>query len=166
MAASDLTAQTLRELLHYNPDTGVFTWKMTLGPRAFAGRETGCRHKDGCLVIRLRGRLYKAHRLAMLYMTGVWPPHGVDHIDGDRGNNAFSNLRLADQARNLQNIRKAHKDSVSGLLGTTLNKQTGKWVAQIRFNGKTKHLGYYATPEEAHAVYIEAKRKHHEFCSI
>lgn len=166
MAARDLTAQQLRELLNYNPETGVFTWAITRGARAIAGHQAGCFHKDGCVLIRLNGHLYKAHRLVMLYTTGVWPPHGVDHIDGDRGNNALSNLRLADQTRNLQNIRKAHKDSMSGLLGTSLNKQTGKWVAQIRFNGKTKNLGYYATPAEAHAVYVEAKRKNHEFCSI
>lgn len=106
------------------------------------------------------GRCYKAHRLAFLSMTGEWPTGEVDHMDGDRLNNRFGNLRDVSHAVNLQNRRNATSRSESGILG--VQKNWNKWYAVITTNGQSKNLGGYATPEEASAVYLQAKRRLHE----
>lgn len=167
MAKTDLTAQKLHELLHYDPQTGAFTWAKGR-PGCGNGKSAGSFDRsDGYWRIRCDGTTYKAHRLAWLYMTGEWPLQQVDHMDGNRANNRFANLRQVSHSANQQNQRGAPVSNKScGLLGVTLHKPTGKWYSQIRFDGKRKHLGSFATAELAHAAYCEAKRVHHEGCLI
>lgn len=104
----------------------------------------------------------------LLLMTGDSPPDDmtVDHIDGDKLNNRWSNLRVVTQAVNNQNLRSARVGSKSGLIGAHWNKQDKKWQAGIRINGKNVHLGKFDTPEEAHAAYIAKKREVHDGCTI
>jgi hypothetical protein len=158
----ELTAERLREVLHYDPETGVFTWKS--GP--FAGCSAGCVNKSGYLVIRVNRRLFLAHRLAWLHMTGEWPNGNVDHKGGDKRNNRWSNLREASNEMNNQNQRRAHADSATGFLGIYLHKASGRYAASIHANGKKVSLKTYETPEEAHAAYLSAKRRLHEGCTI
>ena len=87
-------------------------------------------------------------------------------MDGDGLNNTFSNLREATPYQNSQNMRTAPKNYRSGLLGASYHKRSGKWEAQIRSKGKKSHIGLYATPEEAHAAYLSAKRILHPFCTV
>ena len=93
MAEASLTAARLRELLHYNPDDGLFRWRVA-GPKRVVGAPAGSRQRIGYIVIRVDGRLHYAHRLAWLHTTGAWPAASIDHIDGDKGNNRWVNLRL------------------------------------------------------------------------
>ena len=110
-------------------------------------------------------REYSAHRLAWLYVHGAWPTGQIDHINGDRGDNRISNLRDVTPALNTQNQRRAARSNKSsGLLGVTANR--GRWLAQISIGGKSRNLGRYATPEEAHAVYVAAKRVLHAGCTL
>lgn len=90
------------------------------------------------------------------------PPHGmeVDHIDGNGLNNQRANLRVCTRTQNRQNVG-AMKNNKSGYKGVTLHKVTGKWLAQIRANGKHYHLGLFTDPKEASAAYIEACEKYH-----
>jgi hypothetical protein len=166
MAAAILTAERLRELLHYNPDTGVFT-RITKVPRgSMPGIVRGTK-KYGYLNFSVDGRVYRAHRLAWLYMTGEWPVEYVDHINGVKDDNRFANLRAADGSLNTQNQRKARKDNLStGLLGVSWNSKRNIYKASIRINGKLTHLKNCKTAEEAHQVYLEAKRKYHAGCTI
>ena len=159
-----IDARQLRELVHYAPDTGAFTWAKTR-PRCRKGAAAGCRTPYGYVVVRVGGGLYMAHRLAWLYQTGAWPNAFIDHIDGDRGNNQFTNLRQATVAENAQNTKKAHRDSKTGFLGVT-QRRDGKYVASISTQGKTIFLGAHVTPEDAHAAYLSAKRKMHVFAAI
>lgn len=159
----ELTADRLREVLHYEPSTGVFTRRTFSAPNATAGMVAGCaRTKRRCVEIRVDGKLYKAHRLAWLYMTGAWPQNVIDHINGDPYCNRFLNLRDVTNMVNVQNVKRAAITNSTGVLGVTRLRSSGKFKAQISIDGITKNLGHFASAEQAHAVYIAAKRKHHE----
>lgn len=162
----DLTATRVREVLAYDPDTGVFTWKVRTSNRAHLGAEAGRVGANGYRYLGLDGSLHLAHRLAWLYVHGVWPADMIDHIDGDRLNNRIANLRPADMRRNQQNRKGPQANNRSGLLGVSWSKQARKWHAQISDAGQSHHLGYFACPEEAHAAYLDAKRRLHEYCTI
>lgn len=158
-----LTAERLRELLSYDPFTGLFTWRVSRGGMC-AGMIAGTHDKDGYTQISIDSRLYKASRLAWFYIKGEWPGFEVDHRNTTRSDNSWDNLRQATNAQNKQNIRKAHADSKSGFLGVCANR--GRWQAEIQVNGKKKHIGYFDTPELAHAAYLEAKVELHPFQTI
>lgn len=161
-----LTAKRLREVLHYDPDTGVFRWRVTLSQRNPAGRIAGCLHKRlGCLYIGVDGVSHKAHRLAWLYMVGRWPEKGIDHIDGDHANNRFANLREATQAENTQNLHAAHRDSSTGLLGVQ-RRPCGTYFGALCVKGRRFQTEPFPTPEQAHAAYLDLKAKHHPFAAI
>lgn len=158
---AELTSARLRELLNYDPETGIFTWAVAR-TRAAKGTPAGTIDGRGYIRIGIDGGIYRAHRLAYLYMTGAWPVNEVDHLDGGTGNNRWANLRDVPRTVNQQNMRAAHKRGASGSLGVSLHKGTGKWRARVWKAGKNKSLGLYATREEAYAKYVEAKRIHHE----
>ncbi len=101
------------------------------------------------------GKMYKAHRLAWFYMTGEWPPDQIDHIDGDRDNNRLVNLRKATNAQNGANARLS-KNNSSGFKGVSFDTSVGRWRASIRRNRQLHYLGFFNTPEEAHAAYASA----------
>jgi HNH endonuclease len=163
MAKADLTAARLRELLNYNPDTGRFVWLVTKARQANAGDAAGSPN-HGYIAIGCDGDLRFAHRLAWLYMHGVWPTGRIDHINGDKTDNRICNLREVSHSVNLQNQRRAMKNNKLGLLG--VRAYAGKFRAQIKANGQNIHLGYYLTPEAAHSAYIEAKRRLHTGCTL
>lgn len=155
-STKELTPERLREVLHYDPDTGVFTWRSGPAQGRVAGwLETGPR--TGYIRIEIDGRAYMAHRLAYLYVTGEWPSR-LDHIDNDKTNNRFANLRIATASQNAANRRKPRNNS-SGYKGVSFYKKTGKWVAYIRHNYRHKTLGYFDTPEAAHAAYCAAAQR-------
>jgi hypothetical protein len=166
MAASDLTAQRVRELLDYNPDTGVFIWRNGVGGIK-AGAVAGSLKPTGYRRIRADGHFCYEHRLAHLFMTGDWPESFIDHINGDRCDNRWANLRLATKLINNQNTRRPRSDNkTSGLLGVSWMTRERKYRAQIWSNGTNISIGRFKTPEEAHAAYIEAKRLMHPGCTI
>ena len=154
-----LTQERLKELLHYNPDTGLFTRivKRTNGGSGFL-------HHTGYVHIYIAGKTFAAHRLAWLYMTGEFPKHDIDHINGVKNDNRFCNLRDVPTQMNMQNEIRARKHNSTKLLG--VSKKGTKFAAFIRINGKRVYLGTFNTAEEAHVAYIEAKRVHHLGCTI
>lgn len=165
MAKNDLTAARVRELLNYNSETGALTWAFNVGPTARAGGVAGSIEKKGYRSIGVDGSYYKAHRLVWLHVTGEWPTGQIDHKDGDKDNNRFENLRDVSPSVNQQNMRHATvRNKSCGLLGVTPNNK--KWKAGIHIGGIKRHLGTFGTAEEAHAAYLDAKRKHHEGCTI
>lgn len=159
----ELTAAQLRELLDYDPETGVFRWRVTNSNRAVAGKEAGCietRRNTRYRTIPLRGRRYYAQRLAWLYMTGEWPEHIVDHRDGEGLNNRWENLRQATEAQNARNARR-HRDNTTGLKGVHFNRQLGRFQANIHADGVSHHLGLFDTAEEAGEAYANAAQRLH-----
>ncbi len=133
------TQEQLRALLDYDPETGIFTRKRT-------GKPSGCLNAYGYLHIGVGPYVYRAHRLAFIWMTGSCPDC-IDHIDGARANNAWRNLREATRAQNNANRAVTPK-------GYTLYR--GKWQARISVDSRTKHLGLFDTEAEAHAAYLSA----------
>lgn len=165
MAKTDLTAQRLRELLDYNPETGVFTWRVDVGRwgRIKAGTATGSPDAFGHLRIQVDGTLYYSHRLAWLYMTGTWPENEVDHRDTVPHNNKWINLRDKTHRVNTENRRRPTHGKKSGMpIGVSVDKRDGAIRADITVDGRAISLGRHPTPEIAHAAYLKAKRRMHE----
>lgn len=145
-----ITAERVRELLDYDSSTGVFRWRRN-------GKVAGCATgSHPYVIIRIDQIARYAHRLAWLYVFGVWPDHTIDHANGDKHDNRLCNLREATMAQQLQNQGRPG-------LGATYNKQAGKWTAQISVNRRRTHLGYFDTAEAAEAAYRAAKAELHPF---
>lgn len=154
-----LDATRLRELLRYEPLSGVFTWLVKPCQNRSIGDVAGNVNECGYRRIRINRMNYLEHRLAWLYMTGDWPMEQIDHINMQRSDNRFSNLRDVTKSVNMQNIKTARPRNSTGLLGVSLAPNSkSKFCAQIQVNKKSKFLGTYATAEDAHAAYVAAKR--------
>lgn len=154
-----LTAQRLRELLHYAPETGVFTWLVRRG-RVLPGQQAGNVKTNGYRELSVCGVRCHAHRLAWFYVCGTWPQAQIDHINGSRADNRICNLREVSPLTNNQNQREASKNSKTGVLGVSRHP-SGRYIAFICVDRKSKYLGLYPTPELAHAAYLRAKRTLH-----
>lgn len=152
----EITRAEALELLAYDSDTGTFRWRADRGRGVKAGDVAGTDHNRGYRRIHIKDRPYLAHRLAFLLMTGAMPAGDVDHINGVRDDNRWSNLRDVSNGVNAQNQRKARSDSETGLLG--VSPYRGQFRAQIRVNGKVRNLGLFDSPEVAHKVYLAHKR--------
>ena len=146
--ANELTAEKLRELLHYSPETGIFTWKVRTSNRVKVGDVAGSQSGDGYLSIRVCSQHFKSHRLAWLYVYGVWPEDQIDHANRVRTDNRIANLRDVSRKQNMQNASK-RSDNTSGHPGAYWDKHTSKWQAKIKHNQEQINLGYFATLEEA-----------------
>jgi hypothetical protein len=157
-----MTQSELKELLHYDSATGIFTWAVDRSQRVKAGMEAGSKHSYGYTVIRINGKNYTAHRLAFLYMEGEFPQQDVDHIDGVRDNNTWANLRHATRSENMQNSSML-ANNATGYKGVSYDKANNKFLAQIRHSGKNIHLGRFNTAEEAAEAYVKAKIDVHPF---
>lgn len=163
---SGVSLATLKERLHYDPETGVFTWLSCPGRPDLVGRPAGTAHPKNGVLIRLDGRVYRGARLAWFYVTGAWPDDLVDHRDGDPTNNRWLNLRAADWSINQQNQRRANSRNLwTPLLGVSFHRRSGKYEANITVTEggrkRKKYLGLFPTDTEAHAAYVEAKRALH-----
>jgi len=157
--------EILKENLQYDSLTGIFTWLISSAKCIKVGDIAGSLDK-GYVKIQINKKIYFAHRLAWLYMTGEMPKDVIDHINGIRNDNRICNLREATGQQNSHNQIKPFKNNTTGRLGVTFDKTTNKFLAQIRLNTKTKYIGRFSTLEEASAAYIAAKRKYHSFYTI
>lgn len=157
-----ITQSLLKELLHYDMDTGALTWVADQRGHIRAGANAGSRRPNGYLSIKIRQRRYYAHRLAWLYVYGEWPKDQIDHINGVKDDNRIANLREATHAKNGQNRTKQSNNS-SGFVGVSWHSRDRKWQATIKIDGANKHLGCFDAPEAAHAAYCAAKAKYHTF---
>lgn len=157
---SELSADRLREILHYDPQTGVFTWKVRMSPRSrqrvgdVAGMDAG----RGYIRVGIGYRLFAAHRLAWAYVHGVWPAHQIDHINRNKGDNRIANLREVNSFANCQNVG-ANSRNKCGVKGVC--QVGGKWRAMIHHQGKNIYLGTFTRIEDAARAYAAGAAKHH-----
>ena len=159
MTIKILTQDRLKELFHYDADTGVFVYKIK-NKISNVGDVVALNQKSKYLKCTIDGGQYKLHRLAWLYVYGYWPNDQIDHIDHNPSNNAIANLRDVSSAQNHQN--RAHKTkSASGHLGVTWHKRDKRWQAYIELNGKNIHLGQYTDLDVAIAARKQAELKYH-----
>jgi hypothetical protein len=155
--------QDIKDYLSYEPITGVFTWIKSPADHIKIGYVAGCKDKEGYIKIRFTKIGYRAHRLAWWFIYGEMPDCKIDHINEVRDDNRISNLRLDVNKENEQNSSKPQKNNTSGYLGVNWSITCNKWESRISVKGKRIVIGYYDTPEEAHAAYLCAKKKHHPF---
>ena len=158
-----LTAERLRELLHYCPESGVFVWR-TSGSGRNNG-EAGWVGEIGYRRIFVAGQEHKAHRLAWLYVNGLWPKGVIDHVDRQRANNRIANLRDVGVAENTQNSTNAGRGS-SRHRGVYRSSIAGKWRPEIKAFGQRKHLEYYATEDQAAEAYAAARQSLHSMPGV
>lgn len=154
--------ERLRELFFYPPPTGELYWLKTRNSRAQALDEAGFLDNTGYLRVRIDGKQYQIHRIifAMRHNVEVSTSIEIDHKDLNRTNNHIDNLRIATPSQNQRN-RPIGIKNTSGYRGVSWHKGVKKWAAQINFDGKNNHLGYYATKEEAALAYNAAALKYH-----
>ena len=151
-----LTQERLKEVLAYDPETGVATWRVKRG-RSHGRARAGYIGPDGYWLIMVDGKSYLLHRLARFYMTGEWPKADSDHINLDRADNRWANLREADRSHNNANSH-VRSRSQTGFKGVRPHRN--RFVAQITTGkGGVRYLGIRDTPEEAHALYVKAAQE-------
>lgn len=147
------------ELLSYDPATGIITNRSSRHGMTKAGTTAGGLNRSGYRYIRVDGRRYAAHRLAWLLTHGCWPTGDIDHVNGDRADNRLANLREATRLQNAANARRPCTNT-SGYKGVHWATHRRKWRASIGVNYRKLYLGYFATPQDAHAAYIAAAAKY------
>lgn len=158
MRNETLTQARLKELLAYDPETGIFTWNVKRG-KAGKGAVAGTPGTGKYIVIQIDMRFYRAHRLAWFYVYGEWPKPFLDHENRCRTDNWIKNLRIGTKSQNMANVA-AKKTNKSGFKGVSLCKHTNRWQAFITVNRKSMRLGRFDTPEQAHEAYCSAAKEH------
>lgn len=148
-----LTQQRLKELLEYDPETGIFKWKVSKNSRAQIGSVAGSLKSSGYIQLMIDKKQYSVHRLAWLYVYGYIPVAFIDHINGCKDDNRIVNLREATNRQNQQNQIK-HRNGK--LVGAIFHKKKKIWESFIRINRKLKYLGAFKTQTDAHNRYIQA----------
>ena len=156
-ALPGLTAERLRDVLSYSKTTGKFTW---LVHRRSIGKVAGTIDSNGYVLIRIDGRLYRACRLAWLYVKGEWPTQQVDHANLDKADDSWLNLRDATNSQNSMN-KPMPKLNTSGFKGVSWSKRKRKWLAYIKVRGKQMGLGEFNDRENAHKAYLAAAENLH-----
>lgn len=161
------SAEDIRKLVDYNPETGFFTWRArenkSWSTRYFGKQAATYTSSDtGYSLITIAKKQYYAHQIAWVHVHGEHPPKGmhIDHVNGDKTDNRIANLRLATVAQNIQN-QKIHRDNTSGYKGVVFHKPTKKWMARIKANDQVHYLGVFDKPEEAYTAYMDASRRLH-----
>lgn len=160
-----VSVDRLRELLTYDPETGLLRWRVGYG-MAVAGSTAGARTWAGYIAVGIDGEKFRAHRVAWALVYGEWPEHTIDHLDGDRCNNKLANLRCVSHAVNMQNMRKPTVRNTSGYLGVYWSDRRGGWMAAVTTAGKKRRWGPYKTRERAYETYVIRKRQYHEGCTL
>jgi hypothetical protein len=147
--------ERLKNILSFNPDTGIFVWKESTAHRTKVGSVAGAVSVKGYVKIQVDRRLYAAHRLAWFYHYGEWPDGIVDHINRNRSDNRIANLRVVSASQNMRNCG-LRSTNTSGYKGVSYFAHRKKWAAQIRIHGENWVVGMFDTPEAAAAAYKNA----------
>ena len=167
MFKNHITYERANQLLRYDPETGELFWKERPSrSKILVGSRAGCLAPDGYWVLKMDGVVHKAHRVAWLLTTGHLPLCDIDHIDRDRSNNRWGNLRLApnNSRDNLQNTKKP-SNNTSGVKGVSWNKALGKWAVSIKAGAKPVFLGYYYDFFDAICARKSAELVYHTFAN-
>ena len=164
---TELDYELANKLFNYDPLTGALMWKKRPHGKPNKSCVAGYTNTAGYQVTMVNYKGYLNHRIAWLLTTGSWPQLELDHINGVRNDNRLCNLREVTSSENKENVRRARvNNKTTGLLGVSLYKRDGTYTAKITVAYKSIYLGRFSTPEEAHQVYLDAKRRLHGGCTI
>jgi|TARA_B110000908_G_scaffold144814_1_gene174679 hypothetical protein len=160
-----ITQEELKRLFHYDEETGDLTRLVKTCRGVKVGDIPRALNTQGYKRVRINSKLYYQHRLIFLYMEGDTPSY-VDHINGDKSDNRWSNLRPATPMSNACNIGK-RSNNTSGYKGVYWDKRRQKWCAKINVEFRNKHIGYFTTKEEAYSAYCTAAYRYHgDFANV
>jgi hypothetical protein len=164
----EIDQKTAERLLDYCRETGVLTWKLRdrdlfqtdkhwkWWNKRFSGtRAFPVTNNHGYMTGAIFGRKFSAHRVCWLIHTGSWPNGDIDHIDGNKANNAIKNLRDCSTQQNMRNQRKSSRNT-TGITGVYWHKRANKWTAAVGIDGKVKSLGYFKNKEDAAEARLSA----------
>jgi hypothetical protein len=154
-----LDVKQLFNYLNYDPNTGVFTWKVNTARSGTISEIAGNVNCRGYRSIWINGLQFKAHRLAWAMSYGEWPDLDIDHINQNKSDNRICNLRHASRSENMFN-RGKNKNNKSGIKGVHFCKCTGMWRAQMILNFKHVNIGRFKTKEEAAEAYLKKAKEH------
>lgn len=155
-----LTQAELKSYLHYNLETGIFTWKVKASTRTVINGVAGTYDKNGYRAVCIKSKKHFMHRLAWLYVYGEFPKNDIDHINMVKDDNRIANLRDVSRAENKRNL-KINSANTSGFQGVTYSKKDNRYIAQIIHNGKHIHLGTSTSPEIAFEYYRKFHNEHY-----
>lgn len=158
-----LKHEYLLSILDYDPETGVFKWKVMMSTRAMPGSIAGTINAQGYIQIVIKNTIYRAHRLAWFYVYKKWPKDIIDHIDRNTQNNAISNLRDVNLSTNGLNCKITHRN-MSGTKGVSYNERSKRWRADIKIEGKAIYLGSFIDYEFAVKARKDAEIKYGIIC--
>ena len=159
--SQNLSQNELKTWMHYDPCTGVFTWIKKPNKSITIGTKAGSLEPNGYLRTRIHQKALFLHRLAWLYMTGEWPPCACDHINGDKQDNRWSNIRLASGSQNQCN-RKKPRNNTSGVKGVSWDASRGTWNVSIKIKGKSINAGRFKTMDQAKEAVKKKREELHE----
>ena len=148
------------ELIQYDPIDGTFRWLKSKNRKLKEGKIAGSINGSGYVLIHINGITYRAHRLAWLLVNGSWPDRHIDHINNDKADNRWSNLRECTRSENLRNVA-TRKDSSTGLKGVSFDKSAAAYRARIQVDGNRILLGYFSCAEDAYRAYVAAAKEMH-----
>lgn len=154
-----ITLERLKELLEYDPETGIFLWIGKSNTKTIIGTVAGTTDVNGYVRVQIDRVKYLLHRLAWLYTHGAWPSEFIDHINGIRNDNRISNLREANSTQNNRNA-KLNSRNASGYKGVGYIRKLKKYAARIYIKGKCIYIGFFDTPLEASKAYEAAAITH------
>jgi hypothetical protein len=154
--APDLDHSKLREILDYDQNTGIFSWKISVSRNIKVGQQAGSK-KEGYRIIRVMGHRLYEHRLAWFYVYRTWPTKDLDHINASFDDNRIENLRETSESQNMANAR-LNKNNRSGFRGVFFNPRKGSWTARITQNRRKLYIGSYKTASEASDAYNRTAR--------
>ena len=164
-----MSPDQLRRLFDLNAETGEIRWSTACSRGSLTHRVAGSNLNSGYRQVKVGGCSYLVHRVIWAIVYGVWPERAIDHIDGNRSNNAVTNLRLATASQNMQNLAVKQTKSASGLMGAIhvpgTSRRRERWESRIRVGGVQKYLGSFESPQDAHTAYMNAKSQHHPYSS-
>ena len=150
-----ITQRMLMQIVDYDPDTGVFLWKVQKAHATKIGSIAGSADVRGYWRIHIDGKSYKAHRLAWLWVTGTFPTKQIDHVDGNKANNRWRNLRECTGSQNRANCGKPSTNT-SGFKGVNFHRGRQQWQARIMVRGRRVFLGWFDEAESARDAYQKA----------
>jgi len=166
MPHTELSAGRLRDLLDYDPATGVFTWRVFVKGTRGKGAVAGYTRPDGYQIIVVDKCRYLSHRLAWLWMTGAWPTDTIDHKDGNPRNNRWANLRAASRSQNMANQR-TRASNMTQLKGVSFSARDKRWFGRLVADGHLHSSGYLNCPAAAHLWYVvEANKRFGEYARV
>lgn len=154
----NLSHKHVKECFHYEPSSGKLTWKISKARCVKIGQEAGWMRSDGYRQVEVDGTKFLVHRLIYFFIEGKFPPKEIDHIDGNKSNNRWNNIRACSRSENMSNAGPRRNNKL-GIRGVYYDPKRRRYITRIRKGCTKKYIGSFKTKEEAARAYQEEQSK-------